>query len=341
MKPSAAVPFWQTQTTRLTAFYLTIIMAMTIGFSTILYVTSAAQLDRQVLRDFYVDDRGQFTPGIRTQRYISSQVDSGKRELIIRLLVLNIVMLLFGAAISYMLARKTLEPIERNSEAQSQFVSDVSHELRTPLAAIRTTNEVALRKKSLTIKAARETIRSNIDDVERLQRMTTLLLGLLSDNTALVRETVHIHDIVSMAMTTVAPPAVEKNISIDDKTKNETVYVDPTAVGQALVVLLDNAVKYSNPGSTVTLTTTLRRQAIQLNVTDTGVGVPGADREKIFQRFYRGDQARTRHGTDGYGLGLTIAQRIMAAHGGTIELTSSVGEGSTFSLIIPRGKSNK
>ena len=338
MNAEASVPFWRTQTTRLTAIYLAIIMAMSLGFSTILYFASAAQLDRQLPRDYYVDEGGQFMPGSRIQRYMSLQVDTGKRELIMRLTVLNIVMLLFGVTISYLLARKTLEPIERNSEAQSQFVSDVSHELRTPLTAIQTTNEVALRKSKLTIKEARETIRSNIDEVGRLQRMTTLLLTLLSDNATLARQVVGVHDVVSQAMTVVAPQALEKDIALDDQTKNQQLHADPDAIAQALVVLLDNAIKYSEPHATVTLSTASRRQMVALTVTDTGPGIAPSDQEKIFDRFYRSDQARSRRGSGGYGLGLAIAQKILAAHGGTIELQRRPGKGSAFSLLIPPAK---
>lgn len=335
MKDAASVPFWRTQTTRLTATYLAVIMAMSLGFSTILYFASASQLDRQLPRDYYIDESGQFLPAMRVQRYINSQVDAGKHELIVRLILLNTVMLLFGGAISYILARKTLEPIERNDEAQTQFVSDVSHELRTPLTAMQTTNEVALRKKKLTLDEARDIIRSNVDDVGRLQRMTTLLLSLLSDNATLTRQEVGIHEIVSQAMTVVAPQAIEKDIALDDHTKNQKVHVDTDAIAQALVVLLDNAIKYSEAGSTVLLTTARKRQMVALSVIDTGSGIAPVDQEKIFQRFYRSDQARSQSSGGGYGLGLAIAEKIIRAHGGTIELRSTAGKGSEFSLLLP------
>lgn len=341
MKDAPDVPFWRRQTTRLTAIYLAVIMALSLGFSSILYFVSAAQLERQVPGDYFSDEGGQFLPAARVQRYLSSQVDAGKRELVVRLAVLNTVMLLFGAAISYILARKTLEPIERNDEAQTQFVSDVSHELRTPLTALQATNEVALRKKKLTIQEARQIIQSNIDDVGRMQRMTTLLLSLLSDHAALTRQTIGIHDIVSRAITTIAPQALERDIALDDTTKNLQVDVDPDAIAQVLVVLLDNAIKYSALGSTVTLSTTPKRQMVALTVADTGQGIAPEDQERIFRRFYRSDAARSRASGDGYGLGLTIAQKIVTAHGGTIELRSQLSKGSQFSLLLPLAKFKK
>lgn len=340
MRDVPRVPFWRTQTTRLTAIYLAVIMAMSIGFSTTVYFVSAAQLDRQIPDNYYIDESGQFIPTSRVQRYISLQVDGGKRELVFRLAVLNSFMLLFGTAISYILARKTLEPIERNDEAQTQFVSDVSHELRTPLTSMQLTNEVALRKEKLPIAEARRVIKANIDEVGRLQRMINLLLSLLTDNSGLRRQEIGIHDIVSQAITVVAPQALEKRISIEDKTKNLKILADPDAIVQALVVLLDNAIKYSDMSASVILTTAPRRQAVVLSVADTGAGIAPEDQEKIFKRFYRSDVARSHHDHDGYGLGLTIAKKILTAHGGNVELRSQVGKGSKFSLVIPRPKTN-
>ena len=333
-----SVPFWRTQTTRLAATYLAIIMAMSLGFSTILYGVSAAQLDSQLPNTPYADERGTFVPEPRLRRFIAGKVDESKRELLIRLGVLNAVMLVFGVAVSYLLARKTLEPIERSSEAQSQFVSDVSHELRTPLTAIQTSNEVALRKKKLTLAEAREIISSNTTDVQRLQRMTTLLLELVRDNAALNRQSVAVHDIVARAMTIVAPSAVQREIVMDDQTKNVRLDADADAITEALVVLLDNAIKYSEPGGTVTLTTKQHRQTAVLAVADTGQGITEADQTKIFQRFYRSDTARLRQDSGGYGLGLAIAKKIVEAHDGHIEVKSRPGKGSVFSLIIPRAK---
>lgn len=331
--------FWQSQTSRLMLVYLAIIMVMSLSYSLVIYATSAAQLERQLPQSGYTDEQGDFTPSGRVGEYLSVLVNESKQQLIIRLYVLNLVMLLFATAFSYLLARWTLEPIERSVEAQTRFVSDVSHELRTPLTAIQTTNEVALRQKKLSIKQARDVIQSNIDDVERLQRMTTTMLELVAEDRPLNAQSTSIHDIVARSLTDIAPQAMERNITIDDQTKNELVLADEASATQALTILLDNAVKYSPIGSTVSLSTEkLRRGTWAISVKDTGPGIDKSEQKRIFARFYRSDQARTQRGPGGYGLGLEIAQLIARRHNGSIELKSSIGQGSTFSLILPSAR---
>jgi len=334
--------FWNSQTSRLMLTYLAIIMAMSISFSAIIYYASAEQLERQLpsglSSGYYVDDQGEFGPTPRVQAYITSQITRGKHELLIRLYVLNLIMLVFGGAFSFILARWTLEPIERNIEAQTRFVSDASHELRTPLTAIQATNEVALRRKKLTIREAREVIQSNLDDARRLQRMSSMLLELASNQSELTLMPTALHDVISQSLTDVAAAALARNISIEDKTKNEFVMADSQSTAQALTVLLDNAIKYSPENSTIMLESKRKRSMVWVSVSDNGPGIAKEDQRKVFNRFYRSDQARTHGKNAGYGLGLEIAQKIAKSHGGSIELDSTPGKGSVFSLVLHAAK---
>ncbi len=335
--------FWRSQTLRLTAIYLAIIMLMSVVFSTALYTVSANHLNRQVPGAIIQDDNGRFNSPPRIIRYLEQLTEDSKRDLMAQFVLLNIVVFLFGGALSFILARWTLEPIERNVAMQTRFVSDASHELRTPLTAIQTTNEVALRRQKLTVKDARAIIESNLDDVHRLQRMTSLLLELAADDRKLMVAREGIHDIVSLSLTSVAVRAIEQGITIHDTTTNDFVLVDIDSAAQALTILLDNAIKYSSKNDTVTLSTTsTRRNHVAIHVSDNGPGIARTDQKKIFDRFYRTDEARTKTGkTNGYGLGLEIAQKIALAHNGSIELKSVVGKGSTFSLVLPKAKLKK
>lgn len=331
--------FWRSQTSRLMLVYLSIIMVMSISYSVVIYFTSANQLERQLPSDSVISE-SQLAPMSQVSEYLRMLISESKQEMVVRLYVLNLIMLIFGTAFSFMLARWTLDPIERNVEAQTRFVSDASHELRTPLTAIQTSNEVALRKKKLTLKEARTVIEQNLADVDRLQRLTTTMLELLADDRPLDLQPTSIHDIVSRSMTDVAPMAVERKIKIEDKTENKQVMADISSATQALTILLDNAVKYSPPKKKVELTTSrLRRGTWAINVIDEGPGIEKEEQKKIFTRFYRSDAARSRNGSGGYGLGLEIAQMIARRHGGSIELKSTVGKGSTFSLVLPAARS--
>lgn len=332
--------FWQSQTSRLLLIYLAIIMAMSIGYSSIIYFVSVEQLERQLPEVIYEEVDGMIVVDHNFEKQIKQRVSEGKQELIIQLYILNLLMLVFGAALSYILARLTLRPIERNVEAQTRFVSDASHELKTPLTAIQTTNEVALRKKNLTIKQAKSLIEDNLDEVRRLQRMTGMLLELVSDDRRLLLTALPVHSVVSQAVTNVATAAIERKIVIDDQTKNYHILADEAAITQAVTILLDNAIKYSDSKTTITLTTTKpRRSIVRISVRDQGIGISKQEQLKIFDRFYRGDESRVRdHGNGGYGLGLEIAKNIAERHGGSIELQSKLGAGSTFSLSIPAAK---
>ncbi len=328
--------FFRTDTARLMLTYLSIIMIMSLSFSIVLYATSVSQLERQRPPRFDIQssDFPMQTPSsFRT--FIDSRIEEGKRDILGKLAIINVIVLGGGAVLSYYLARRTLEPIEEAMEAQTQFVSDASHELRTPLTALRTSNEVALRRKKLTLPDARLTIQENLDEVDRLQQLTDGLLRLLSRDAKVQIADVKLQDAVGTALATVAPKAATKRIAVDDQTPAISFSADQGAVTQILTILIDNAVKYSPEDSTITLTaSTDDKQAVVISVSDTGIGISEHDAQHIFSRFYRADSSRSQ--TEGYGLGLPIAHKIVKAHHGTLSVESVPGEGSTFTVRLPQ-----
>lgn len=309
---------------------------MSLSFSIVLYATSVSQLERQRPPRFDIQssDFPMQTPSsFRT--FIDSRIEEGKRDILGKLAIINVIVLGGGAVLSYYLARRTLEPIEEAMEAQTQFVSDASHELRTPLTALRTSNEVALRRKKLTLPDARLTIQENLDEVDRLQQLTDGLLRLLSRDAKVQIADVKLQDAVGTALATVAPKAATKRIAVDDQTPAISFSADQGAVTQILTILIDNAVKYSPEDSTITLTaSTDDKQAVVISVSDTGIGISEHDAQHIFSRFYRADSSRSQ--TEGYGLGLPIAHKIVKAHHGTLSVESVPGEGSTFTVRLPQ-----
>lgn len=332
--------FWRSQTTRLALVYLAIIMAMSISFSLSIYRISAEQLEQQLPGSAWSDERGAIEPSARTGMYLAASVQEAKKQLGLRLYILNLVMVVLGAAFSVLMARWTLEPIERNIGAQARFVSDASHELRTPLTSIQTANEVALRRKKLTLAEARQTLRDNLDDVQRLQRLSTMLLQVAADDMPLQREPLSVaqlaHRVIRATDTDARANSVTVTHTIDPQLLVEA---DEAAATQALTILVDNAIKYSPPDEAIAISAIQRRANIVIRVTDHGPGIAKADQRRVFERFYRTDQARQRSGaTSGYGLGLEIARKIARHHGGDIELRSALGRGSTFSLVLPAAK---
>lgn len=327
-------------TVRLTLSYLAIIMVMSIGFSVVLYRTSSRELSRQIPpRSLVIGPNGMqsfSTGGLQGYTdFFQQRIDQGRQQLLTNLLLLNVGTLAGGAFLSYYLARRTLQPIERAMEAQSRFTSDASHELRTPLAAIKAENEVALRGSSLTLGRAKEVLASNLEEITRLQQLSDGLLQLTAGRQHVPLKPVWLDEVGAEAMNQIIAPAQAKDIAIDDTLPHIRIMADPQSLSQALVILLDNAIKYSPKKSTIHLEgKTLAKHAL-INVRDEGIGIAASHLPHVFNRFYRVDQSRTSQRVKGYGLGLSIAKRLVEQQHGAIAAISELDKGSSFTLRLP------
>lgn len=318
----------QQRVRRLALSYLAVIMTLSLVFSVIIYAITSAQLNRPLPPGEHAQQ-----PPELIERQFSRRLEQRNSEtrgsVIISLAALNGVMLLIGYWLSLLLARRTLAPIERAMRAQVQFVSDASHELRTPLTALMTTNEVALRKKTLDEKKVRAVFQRNIDEVEKLRKLTDNLLQLTQvDNQQIEKQAVDMAKLVRDTVDRYQPVANKKQVVLDMQVAPTKHTVAVTAVTQILGTLIDNAVKYSSSGSTVVI----RLDGQTLSVVDQGIGIAKQDQAKIFDRFYRSDEARTRGRGSGYGLGLAIAKAVADKNGYQLSVKSELGQGSTFSL---------
>jgi signal transduction histidine kinase len=317
---------------RLAGTYLAIIMAMSVGFSVIFYNVSVRELDRRP-HGITITDVAQDPDTLLTfNDYLENRAQEARLSLLVDLALVNLLALISGGILSYLLAQYTLRPIEDNMEAQAQFVSDASHELRTPLTALRTANEVALRDKKLKITDARAVIAENIEDITRLQSLTDSMLGLLRDDTADFQSGVQLTDVVSEAMNMVVSQAQAKDISVEDATGSATLHGNARSLTQLITILLDNAIKYSPEGSTVHVASEVQARSLILTVKDEGIGMNDEAVKNAFTRFYRAEESRS---TAGYGLGLSIAKKIVEAHHGKITIESTPGKGSTFTITMP------
>lgn len=318
----------QQRVRRIALSYLAVIMTLSLAFSVIIYAITSVQLNRPLPPGEHAQQ-----PPELVERQFSRRLEQRNREtrglVIMSLVVLNGAMLLVGYWLSLLLARRTLAPIERAMRAQVQFVSDASHELRTPLTALMTTNEVALRKKTLDEKKARVVFQRNIDEVEKLRKLTDNLLQLTQvDNQQIEKQAVDMAKLVRDMVDRYQPVADKKQVVLDVQVPSVNHVVAVVAVTQILGTLIDNAIKYSPPGSTVVI----RLDGQTLSVVDQGIGIAKQDQAKIFDRFYRSDEARTRGHSSGYGLGLAIAKAVADKNGYQLSVKSELGQGSTFSL---------
>lgn len=318
----------QQRVRRLALSYLAVIMTLSLVFSVIIYAITSIQLNRPLPPGEHAQQ-----PPELIERQFSRRLEQRNREtrgsVIISLAALNGVMLLVGYWLSMLLARRTLAPIERVMRAQVQFVSDASHELRTPLTALMTTNEVALRKKTLDEKKVRAVFQRNIDEVERLHELTDNLLQLTQvDNQQIEKQAVDMAELIRDTVDRYQPVADKKQVVLDVQVPSVTYVVAVAAMTQILGTLIDNAIKYSPSGSTVVI----RLDGQTLSVVDQGIGITKQDQAKIFNRFYRSDEARTRGHSSGYGLGLAIARAVADKNGYQLSVKSELGQSSTFSL---------
>ncbi len=226
--------------------------------------------------------------------------------------------------------------LERAEKLQRNMVADAAHELRTPLSNIRGYLE-AIRDGVVAPDAA--TINSLYEEATLLSRLIDDLQELAlaeADELKLVKQTEDIAGVINQAVVAMQAQATLKGISLltDLPGGLPLCDIDSHRISQVLYNLLDNAVAYTPGGGVITVAARWQGKWVEISVTDTGEGIPAEELPNIFERFYRVDKSRTR-ATGGYGLGLTIAKRLVEAHGGKIEAESEVGKGSRFTFTVP------
>ena len=271
---------------------------------------------------------------MKDQEYVYQEA---KTRVFDRLVFTNLFILVGGGALSYYLARRTLKPIEDAHAAQSRFTADASHELRTPIAAMQTEIEVILMDPNITLTKTKKVLLSNLEELIKLTALTEGLLKMAQlENGDMPQEDIAVSKLVSDAINRVQPAVDAKHVKL--ATTNNTVAVvvgDPSNLTEAIVVLLDNAIKYSPDKTEVRVQVRAADKQVSIEITDQGMGINTKDLAHIFERFYRADTARSKTQTDGYGVGLAIAKNIVELHNGTISAKSKQGKGATFIIQLP------
>ena len=229
------------------------------------------------------------------------------------------------------------QSIKEQENIRKRLTGDISHELKTPLTNIQSHLEAMIdgiweptEERLLSVKEEAERLSSLVSDMQKLNKYDESSIKLKKDN-------VNISDIICFVIFQFSNLAKSKNIKIEYEKKNINLYCDKDKITQALVNILSNAIRYSNEGSTIFIEEKLKDNKVMISIEDQGIGISEEDLKYVFERFYRADKSRTR-ATGGTGIGLTIVKSIVSSHGGEVKLESKLGEGSKFTIILPKEK---
>ncbi len=254
------------------------------------------------------------------------------------LVITSIIFIILSLTASYWLARKMIKPIMSSWEKQTEFVENASHELRTPLTVIQNKLELLLTTPQKKIVDVFENIAVSLSETNRLTKLTNDLLTLAradANVTQLEKNRFNLDAFIETIYQPYADIARTQDKQLELQLNSQQVITaDQARLHQLMVILIDNALKYTEEGDTITLTTETMTESVYIHVKDTGIGIKEENRAQLFDRFYREDTARIRE-SGGVGLGLSIAHWIVTSHGGKIKALANQPTGTIFSIKLP------
>ncbi|MCR5833816.1 MAG: sensor histidine kinase [Selenomonadaceae bacterium] len=263
---------------------------------------------------------------------------SGLQKATYAQIFLGFIALLIASAIGYFMAGRTLVPIKEAYDKQKQFAADASHELRTPLAVAMASAELLLADPSIKDPFLRQVLEDLKSEVKKMTNLVSdLLMVARSDNNALkVKiQRIDLTEVLKQVIRTMSPIAEKKNIRLTGKNfRRMFIMADEQRIKQLTIILVDNAIKYTPEGGAIMVRLEDSDSAHAIfSVIDNGVGIAPENLDKVFERFYRVDKARSRE-MGGNGLGLSIANEIIKIHDGKISVESKFGEGTKFTVEL-------
>jgi len=320
---------------KLTFIYSILFLVSFWAFSIGLYFWMENHFEESYISE--IEQQGEFEFDEQDIDIANIAVDVALERLENTLIIFNGAMIIIVPVIAWLMTRRTLAPVQHIHEQQKQFVSDVAHELRTPLSIMSGELEVALGKER-TPPDYRQVLNSSKQETDRLIELSENLLFLAradQGRQAIEFEKVDITDLIGSIIASLQAESTKKEIAIHFQPEEEPTFVQgqPAMLRRLFFNLIDNAIRYTPSQGEIWISLSTGKQYVEVEVRDTGVGIPPEDQEKIFDRFYRVDPSRSR--TKGYGLGLAICKSIVELHHGRITVCSALRKGSTFTVILP------
>ena len=332
---------FESVTLKLTGWYLLIVMIVSVAFSAVIYQLAMSELSARL---DVVQSEVETNPNLNLPSNFFNEVRSDQYKMASRnflngLFNVNLFILLAGGVGSFLLAKRTLRPIEDANEAQSRFVADASHQLRTPLAVMRAELETAKRDPKLSQQDIKELIDSSLEEVDKLSTLSLRLLELSKFDSQPQQTILSKQSLSQLVKQSVAKRrSIGKRFNI--KAANKLfILADKDQINELLDILIDNALKYSPSDSLIKIRTSKSGSWAILTISNQGQEITKTELSRIFDRFYRSANSA---GKSGHGLGLSIAQKIVESHNGKIEAASTPDGCTTFTVRLPLlGKSVK
>jgi signal transduction histidine kinase len=245
--------------------------------------------------------------------------------------------LLLLVATGYFIAGRAVVPVEESFVVLRRFMSNASHELGTPLSIMQAnleSLELDLEKKGQKVEKL-EVVNRSVERMKTLVADLNLLARVENPHHVLPRQNINMQDLIRVIMAEYSQAFCDKNIQLKEgQIQSIVVNGHADSIKRVFLNLLQNALRYTNAGGTVTVNCTASDKLCRLSVSDTGIGITKEDLPHIFERFYRSDVARERS-SNGSGLGLSIVKAVAIWHGGKVEVHSKLDAGTTFVVSLP------
>jgi signal transduction histidine kinase len=308
----------------LTVYYLVTAIIILGGSSIITYNAILSNLTQSIL------ERG-------FDRNISQLVIADAQTILLnRFFTIDSLIILSTVIIGFLLTSRTLKPIKSNMLKQKRFIADASHELRTPIAVVISGLEVTLQNKKLDFPLAKKTLENTLDEMRELAELSKNLLDLSKYNmssTKIRYEPIRIDEKIKRIADKNLSLARLKDISIETNIEPEAVVLgNRIELARVFYNIFDNAIKYTPHNGTIKVSGEIHSNKYVIMISDNGIGINQETIGKIFDPFFRGDEARN---TGGAGLGLTLSKKIIENHKGTISIESNPGRGTTVRISLP------
>jgi signal transduction histidine kinase len=324
-------PEFQKALLRLTGLYVLILMILAFICSVWLLGVAGREISTTL------DLAG---PGAQITTGVEDIGEHSRQRLQHSLIFFNVFVFGAGTLASYLLAKRTLRTIEQNNRAQQEFVTDASHELRTPLTALKTELQLAQRQaKTLTASDYKAVIGSALEEVVRLSALSERLLQLASAPLESTNATSSLGAALSAARKQLRQPITAKQLKVTLLSADIDLQISRDDLVEVLVIILDNAIRYSPKNSEIALNYSVRGEFVLITIQDQGPGINPDDLPYIFDRFYKGKTKKSIP-DNGHGIGLSVARKIVLAAGGNIQADDQPKTGASISIKLRIARSS-